>query len=56
MGAVGFGALLAAPSGKWRWTDEAQGRMVAETLVMGIKVNEVARRRGVRANHVSVAR
>ena len=51
--AVGFVELLAAPSAKRRWSDEAQGRMVAETLVTGVTVNEVARRYGLKANHLS---
>ena len=53
MEAVGFVELLAAPSAKRRWSDEAKGRMVAETLVVGVTVNEVARRHGVNANHQS---
>ena len=51
--AVGFVELLAAPAAKRRWSDEAKGRMVAETLVPGVTVNEVARRHGVKANHLS---
>lgn len=51
--AVGFVELLAAPSAKRRWSDKAKGRMVAETLVPGVTVNEVARRHGVKANHLS---
>jgi transposase len=31
MEAVGFVELLAAPAAKRRWSDEAKGRMVAET-------------------------
>ena len=53
MEAVGFVELLAAPAAKRRWSDEAKGRMVAETLVPGITVNEVARLHGVKANHLS---
>ena len=53
MEAVGFVELLAAPAAKRRWSDEAKGRMVAETLVPGVTVNEVARRHGLQANHLS---
>ena len=53
MEAVGFVEILAAPVAKRRWSDEAKGRMVAETLVPGVTVNEVARRHGVKANHLS---
>lgn len=53
MEAVGFVELLAAPAAKRRWSDEAKGRIVAETLVAGVTVNEVARRHGVKANHLS---
>ena len=50
---VGFVDLLAAPSTKRRWSDKAKGRLVAETLVPGVTLNEVARRHGVKANHLS---
>lgn len=53
MEAVGFVELLAAPVTKRRWSAEAKGRMVAETLVPGVTVNEVARRHGLKANHLS---
>ena len=53
MEAVGFVELLVAPAVKRRWSEEAKGRIVAETLVAGVTVNEVARRHGVRANHLS---
>lgn len=53
MEAVGFVELLAAPAAKRRWSDEAKGRIVAETLVPGVTVNEVTRRHGVKANHLS---
>ncbi|MDO9217534.1 MAG: transposase [Lacisediminimonas sp.] len=54
MEAVGFVELLAVPAAKRRWSDEAKGgRMVAETLVPGVTVNEVARPHGVKANHLS---
>ena len=53
MEAVGFVELLAAPSAKRRWSDAAKGQSVAETLVVGVTVNEVARRHGVKANHLA---
>ena len=53
MEAVGFVELLAAPAAKRRWSDAAKGRMVAETLVPGVTVNEVAHRHGLKANHLS---
>jgi transposase len=56
MEAVGFVELLAAPAAKRRWSDEAKGRIVAETLVAGVTVNEVARRHGMKANHLSAWR
>ena len=36
-----------------KWPDEVKARVVAETLMPGATVNEVARRHGVCANHVS---
>ena len=56
MEAVGFVELLAAPTAKRRWSDEAKGRIVAETLVAGVSVNEVARRHSLKANHLSAWR
>ena len=53
MEAVGFVELLAAPGARRRWSNEAKGRLVAETLVQGVTVNEVARRHGLKANHLS---
>ena len=54
--AVGFVELLAAPAAKRRWSDEAKGRIVVETLVAGVTVNEVARCHALKANHLSAWR
>ena len=43
MEAVGFVELLSAPAAKRRWSDEAKGRIVAETLRPGTVVADVAR-------------
>jgi transposase len=36
-----------------KWPDEVKARIVGETLKPGVTVNDVARRHGVPANHVS---
>lgn len=44
--------LLAAPPAQRYWSDEAKGLIVAETLVAGVSVNEVARRHSLKASHL----
>ena len=48
-----FVELLAVPATKRRWSPEAKGQIVAQTLMPGATVYEVALRHGVRPNHLS---
>lgn len=48
--------ILPRDAGKRRWPDEVKGQLVAETYVPGVTVTEVARRVGIKPNHLSAWR
>ena len=49
---LGLWRCCRPPAAMWRLWDDAKVRMVSGTLVSGGTVNEVARRQGIKANHL----
>ncbi len=48
--------VLADPTGRRIWRDAVKGRLVAETMVPGVSVREVAERNALRPNRLSTWR
>ena len=48
--------ILPRDTGMRRWPNEVKGQLVAETYLPGVTVNEVARRVGMKPNHLSAWR
>ena len=45
-------SFVASPLAQTRWSDEAKGRIVAESYAPGAVVSEVARRHGISPQHL----
>jgi len=48
--------VLTGPTGRRKWPDAVKGRLVAESMVPGVSVREVAERNGLVANRLSTWR
>jgi len=48
--------VLAGPTGRRKWPDAVKGRLVAESMVPGVSVREVAERNGLIPNRLSTWR
>jgi transposase len=49
---IRLGVIFSA-DGRWRWPDDVKAWLVAETLLPGATVNDVAAKYGLRPHHVS---
>jgi transposase len=49
---VRFMEVVSGPEGRRRWSREAKARIIEETLMAGVLVAEVARRHGLRPQHL----
>ena len=45
--------VLAGPTGRRKWPDAVKGRLVAESMIPGVSVREVAERNGLMPNRLS---
>ena len=45
--------VLVGPTGRRKWPDAVKGRLVAESMVAGVSVREVAERNGLMPNRLS---
>ena len=48
--------VFEGPTGRRSWPEDVKGRIVAESFEPGARVADVARRHGMGAQHLSVAR
>jgi len=48
--------VLEGPTGRRSWSDEAKARIVVESFLPGIRVADVARRHGLKPQHLSTWR